>query len=299
MAQFPDAKIFAEREELQKEEEELKCTLRVFTVIQHCENCKGSFWERLYDIKRKELAEKVAALDRKELEHLRQRAMVLEGKVAKQTASIETNRTIRGSPHEVVQTGILSDKTHTEADYCETAETPLHVHVVGIPAVETMEERPFICSKCTKEKADPSLKQAGISPSANVIPQVPSQRPEAHEKPRTVPQKDDSMAHTKRDIKSSEPPRTKTGPSPVSNADLESLFAENNAKDEEMGQIKQAKDALKSRERELEARGKERKKRVQELNAPKPDQIGSIASGILLGSALAFGATMLMSMCQK
>lgn len=257
--------MFAEREELQKEEEELKRTSRASTVIQNCEKCKGSFRVRRYDIKRKELAENVEALDKKELEHLRQRAMVLEGKVVKQTASIETNWTTRGS----------------------------------IPAVEIIEERPFICSKCTKEKADPPLKQAGISPSANVIPQVPSQRLEAHEKPRTVPQKDDSMAHTKRDIKSSEPPRTKTGPSPVSNADIESLFEENNAKIEEMGQIKQAQEALKSRERESEARDKERKKRVQELNAPKPDQIGSIASGMLLGSALAFGATMVMSMCQK
>ena len=88
---------------------------------------------------------------------------------------------------------------------------------------------------------------------------------------------------------------TKRAPSTASNVVLESLSAENDATNEEMSQIKRAKEALKSREKELKAQGKDWKKRMQELNTPKSDQITPIASGMLLGSVLAFGVSMMVS----
>ena len=66
---------------------------------------------------------------------------------------------------------------------------------------------------------------------------------------------------------------------------LETLSAERDATSEEMNQIKQAKEALTSREKGLEAESKDRKKRIQELNAPKSDPIWPM----LFGSALTFG----------
>ena len=73
-AQLPDGKIFAEREGLRKEEEKLN-------------QSPAPLRNQI-----KELAGKVKALDKKELEHLRQRAMVLEGKFETQEASIEKVR---------------------------------------------------------------------------------------------------------------------------------------------------------------------------------------------------------------
>lgn len=65
---------------------------------------------------------------------------------------------------------------------------------------------------------------------------------------------------------------------------LETLSAEKDATNEEICRIKQAKEALTSREKELEAKSKDRKRRIQQLNAPKSDPIWPV----LLGSALAF-----------
>lgn len=73
-AQLPDGKIFAEREYLRNEEQKLK-------------QCPAP--QRKQE---KELAEKIKALDKKELEHLRERAMVLEGKLETEEASIEEVR---------------------------------------------------------------------------------------------------------------------------------------------------------------------------------------------------------------
>ena len=68
--------------------------------------------------------------------------------------------------------------------------------------------------------------------------------------------------------------------------------AENDAANEEMRLIKQAKAALKKRGRELEIRRKELRKRVQEPDAAKSGQIVPIASAVFAGSALAFGIMM-------
>ena len=222
--------------------------------------------------------------------------MVLEGKLQTRKASIETDRA-RESQRESVNAGILPDKTHTERVdglSSETAELRLHGPSVGIPSLGIKEEYLFRCPDCG-EKADPSVRQAEMLPSANVVPQVPSQGLEMNETPRNLPHQDDSMTHTKADTKLTAPPTTMRGPSPASNIVLESLSAENDATNEEMCQIKRVKEALKSRERELEAQGKDRKKRIQELNAPKSDQISHMASGMLLGSALTFGVKWMMS----
>ncbi|CAD6583171.1 MAG: hypothetical protein ASARMPRED_001249 [Alectoria sarmentosa] len=176
-AQLPDGKIFAKREYLRKEEEKL------------------NDFPSPIPKQEKELAEKIKALDKKELAHLRQRVMVLEGKLETQEASIETVRA-RESPHEAVNTGSLPDETHTKT-------------------VDDLD-------------SDPNL-----------------------------------------------------------------LFV-----NEEMGLIKRAIEALKSRERELEAQVKDGKKRIQELNAPKSNHVSSIAC-MLLGSALAFGVTMVMSVARQ
>ncbi|KAF6232425.1 hypothetical protein HO173_009304 [Letharia columbiana] len=276
-AQLPDGKIFTDREGLRKEEEELKQITETFMVFHPCGKCDGEFNVH-HDIlrnKRKELAEKVEGLDRKELEHVRQRAMVLEGKLKRQKASIEMDRA-RESPREAVKAGILPDETYTETVDGLYSETP----------------------SCSGEKADPPMEQAEMFPSANLVAQVPSQGPEMNETPRTVRHRENSMAHTKPDTRTTGPPRMKTGSSPASHVVLRSLSADYDAACEEMGQIKRAKEALETRERELEAQDNDRKERVQELNAPKSDQMSSIASGMLLGSALAFGVTMMMSVVE-
>ena len=86
---LPDAKIFAEREGLRKEEEKLGNTVPTAfepgAKSQPCGKCV------LRDQK-KELAEKLEALDMEELKHLRQRAKVLEGKLDKKKVSIKTDR---------------------------------------------------------------------------------------------------------------------------------------------------------------------------------------------------------------
>lgn len=277
-AQLPDGKIFTDREGLRKEEEELRQITEIFMVFQPCGKCDGVFNMENHDIlrnRRKELAEKVEGLDRKELEHVRQRAMVLEGKLKRQKASIEMDRA-RESSREAVKAGILPVETYTETVDGLYSETP----------------------SCSGEKADPPMEQAEMFPSANLVAQVPSQGPEMNETPRTVRHRENSMAHTKPDTRTTGPPRMKTGSSPASHVVLKSLSADYDAACEEMGQIKRAKEALETRERELEAQDNDRKERVQELTAPKSDQMSSIASGMLLGSALAFGVTVMMSVVE-
>ncbi|CAF9941659.1 hypothetical protein IMSHALPRED_002838 [Imshaugia aleurites] len=287
-AQIPNGKIFTEREALRKEEEGLKLMKRLLVPYGSCRcNVRQDYLPK----REKELAEKVEKLDRKEWEHLRQRAMVLERKLKAQNASIETEKAPE-SPREAVHGEILPDEMHTEklGLYSEQADLLRSGPLFGIE-----EEEPLQRPKCGEEKVDPPIRQVQMIPSTKVVPQVPSQGIEVNETPKTEPHHDDSMAHTKPDSTNTGPPRTKPEPSPAPNQILESLSADNDAAKEEMGQIKRAKEALKSRERELEAQAKDRKKRTQELNAPKPERIWSIASGMLLGSVLAFGVTMMMS----
>lgn len=291
-AQIPDGKIFTERESLRKEEERLKQSPEFLTVLRHCAKCDSMFRVRHHILRdqKKELAEKIEALDKEELEHLRKRAMVLERRLGRQKRSIETD-VVRESLLEDVNGWMVQDKTHTKMVEASHSELPCILLPGPFPRIE---EGPCVCPNCSGGNANPAMRQSEKSPSANVVPQVPSQGLKVNETPRTVPHQDDSTAHTKPDTETTGLPRTKTRPSPASNAILESLIADDDATNEEIGQIQRAKEALKSRERELEAQGKERKKRMQELNAPKSDQTWPIARGMVFGSALAFGVTMMI-----
>ena len=112
----------------------------------------------------------------------------------------------------------------------------------------------------------------------------------------SVPHENDPMTHAKPDTETTGPLITKLGPGPEFNVFLETLSAENDAAKDEIDQITRTKGALRSREKELEAQAKDRKKRVHEFNAPKSGRISSFASSMLLGSALTLGAvTMIMS----
>lgn len=284
-AQLPDCKTFFKREALQKEENNLKSP--------------NNMWVRLDPVyrqkKEKELAEKVETLDKEELEHLRQRAMVLERKLKTQNASIETEDA-REHPRGAVNAEISPDKAYArklEGLYLETADPHPRDPLLG-----RKEKGPLGCPEypyCSGVNADPPKRQAEVFPSTKVVPQDPNQVIGMNEMPRTVPHEDDSMTHARPDTKPIGPSMTKAGRGPASNVVLESLSADNNAAKDEMGQIRLAKKALEGRKKELEAQAKDRKKLIQELNASKSGGISSIASGMLLGSALAFGVTMIRS----
>ena len=184
-AQLPDSEIFTERESLRKKQEKLRSNDE--SVILH--NHDG------LQKQAKRLAEEAETLNRKYLDHVRQRAMVIERKLKKQKASIETVNALKHL-HEAVIAGLFLDKPYAR-------------------------------------------KVGGLC--------------------------------------------------------LETLSADKDAAKDEMGQIRRMKEALQSREKELEVEAMDRKKRIQELNAPKSEPISSIASKMLLGSAVAFGATMIMS----
>ena len=84
--QLPDAKILAEREKLRKEEEQLnKRSASYPKCVKRCSECDE--WRENLRKQRKGLAGKVEALDKRELEHLRQRTKVLEWRRETQTGS--------------------------------------------------------------------------------------------------------------------------------------------------------------------------------------------------------------------
>ena len=276
-AQLPDCKFFIEREALRKEEEKLKSM----------DDDKVLRWAYGLQEKEKELAEKVETLDRKELEHLRQRAMLFESKLKTQNVSIEAVNA-RERPHGAVNAGVSADKTYARKVgglYLETADLQPRDPLLGI------EERgPLGCSgwpNYSGAQADSPMRQAEVFPSAKVVPQDSNRVVEVYKIFRTAPYEDDSMAHAKLD--------TETIGSRMTNAVLESLSADNDAAMDKMGQIRRVKEALKSREKELEAQVKDRKKRIQELSAPTSEGTSSIASRLVLGSALGFGITIIMS----
>ena len=184
-AQPPDCEIFTERESLRKKQEKLRSMDECIVHQNHDGRQKQA----------KGLAEEAETLGRKELDHLRQRAMVLKKKLKTQNASIETVNA-RKRLYEAVIAGILLDKTYARevGDVC-----------------------------------------------------------------------------------------------------LETLSADNDAAKDEIGQLRRVKEALQSRLKVLEVEAMDRMKRLQELNAPKSEPISSVGSKMLLGSALAFGATMIMS----
>ena len=99
--QLPDGKLFTAREGLREEEKQLNKTPKEPFSINVCKEC-----HRYYDMghakqqkQRRTLAGKSEALDKEELEHLRQRVRVLEGKLETQKTSIETDLAECGSCH--------------------------------------------------------------------------------------------------------------------------------------------------------------------------------------------------------
>ena len=184
-AQLPDCEIITERESVRKKQEELRSNDESIILHNHDDLQKQA----------KRLAEDAETLNRKYLDHVRQRAMVIERKLKKQNASIETVNALKHL-HEAVIAGLFPDKPYAR-------------------------------------------KVGGLC--------------------------------------------------------LETLSADKDAAKDEMGQIRRMKEALQSREKELEVEAMDRKKRIQKLNAPKSEPISSVPSKMLLGSAVAFGVTMLMS----
>ena len=219
-AQLPDYEFFKDREALRKEQKELKS--------------KDDMSSWPYDPQelRKELAEKVEKLDRKELKHLRRRAKVIESRLERQSVPVETVNAREG-PHKAVDAGVLPDKTHPR---------------------------------------------------------------KGHQISRTLPHENDAKTRAKPDTETTGPLITKPGPGPEFNLVLESLSAENDAAKDKLGRIRLAKEVLKSREKELEAQVKDRKKRIQEFHAPKSEGSSSFASSMLLGSALTIGVTIGVTM---
>ena len=84
-ARIPGGRIFAERIELWKEEEVIKKGISMMSP--------GGSGEPELQQRKKKLEEKNEALDKEELEHLRQRARVLEGKLESRKASVENMMT--------------------------------------------------------------------------------------------------------------------------------------------------------------------------------------------------------------
>lgn len=283
-AQLPDYEIFTEREALREKQEHLRS-------LYYSPNPKvlASLPEQ-----EKRLAEELEMLDRKAVEHLRQRAMMLERKLKPPNASTDTDHA-RESPR-----GVVNAQMFCEGDartfgglYLETADLQPTDYFL-----EREEKRPSECPgcpDCSLEKADPPTRQAEMVP-AKIVPQDPKQVIEVCEILMTVMHEDDSTSHAQPDPETIRPPMTETGPGPAPNAVLESLSADTDAAKDEMDQIRRTQQALKSREKELEAQAKDRKKRIQELNTPKSGGISSVASNVVLGSALGFGFMMIMSM---
>ena len=101
--QVPEASFLIEKEALRKEEENLNRNPGRFTGSHHCGKCKCTFDVR-HDVSRErrmKLAEKKEALGMKEMEHLKQRKIVLEKDLETQRKSAETD-TAEETPFEDV-----------------------------------------------------------------------------------------------------------------------------------------------------------------------------------------------------
>lgn len=306
----------AEREALRKEEEALKHHPRNIQKCHHCRKCDCLFHVR-HDMSRKErmeLAEKVDALDTKELERLKQRATTLEEDIETQRKSIETDKAEETPPEDVTAIEFPSHPSDMVRHYLlreegETAyECPIcsgevadprarkakitpSTNVVPRVANQALDAHKMPNSPPPQDKSThiKPTRKANISPSANIVPQVTNQELDSSKIPKPPPPQDRSTPPTKPDTTPSNPPKPNTGPTPAPAATPETLSAERDATNEEMDQIKRAREALASREKSLEAKSKEQKKHMQELNAPKADQTWPVVQGMLFGSALAFG----------
>ena len=106
-AQLPDCEIFNEREALRQRQEKLKSKENQMVFL-----WPYNRWE-LPDLRElaKELVENVETLDRKELEHLQQRANELKSRLETQNVSVETVNA-QELTRKAVNAGILPDKTY-------------------------------------------------------------------------------------------------------------------------------------------------------------------------------------------
>ena len=245
MDRLPAADMFAQKEALQKEEEEMKKPPTAM-VHRHCGECGCEYSVKCNTVWRgeKELDEKKDAAAKQELIYHRQCIRELEKGLETRRASAESDR-------------------HGKVALEMVAGDELFSWV-------WVEKKPFACPDCKANKAE------GLA---------------ANETPKSVPHRYDAKTHAG-------PPTEYTGlqltkPALLrasNNLALESLSADKDATKEEMSQINRAKEALKHREKELEIKDKERKKRIQQVNAPKSDQGWSVFKGMLVGSAIALGA---------
>ena len=225
-----------------------------------------------------DLGQKFMLLDEQELEILERRTIFLKKMLEAQKASGETD-SIGDSPQDAI----------------DPASLPADGGLLSLHGSRTVNEEPLEDTECDEDIIDPSTKQAETLPSADVAQQDTHQRIEVDDTSDSVPPQDDSVSSTIRHTKMTGPSRMKTKPDTHSSVLFESLSAEKDATNEEMSQIKRAKEALHSRERELEAQSKERKKGIQELNAPKSEPMWPTLSGAILGSALSAGVMMIIS----
>lgn len=275
-AQHREATFLNKREALRREEEALKHNPRTFMGRYPCGKSKCTIEVRHDESrkKRREIAGKIEALDMKELEDLKRRVVVLQHNIETRRKSMETDKADETPLGEVLathfRTQILDGLYYTYV--CEEEE-----------------ETTIECPLCTREEADPRTRKANMSLSVNIVPQIANQALDADQISKSLPLQDKCTSYTKPDTNSSKTPITNTRQTSASTVVLETLSAERCATKEEMSQIKQAKEALTSREKELETKTNDRKKRIQELNAPKSDQTWPVVQGMLFGSALAIG----------
>ena len=295
---LPHAKILAEREALDFEEGWLEFCYGQDEVT-HCKYCGEC--RRLYNLHndtlgkvKKALAEKEEALDKRELEQLRQRTMALEEKQERQKTSVD--ETDRETSLETIDAGALPvglrpvtcpscRERMNEGSSRGTIQPSSRNFRVLIPGVA------HPATRIEKEPHGPP-QHASTAASASVEPHVPTEAPETNGTLKSVPHPhDDATSHTKPDTNPTgpdanptNPPTTKKAPpTPAPSTPLPSLSADQNATDSELSLIKRAHEALEDRERALKARCKDQKKRIQALSAPE------VWSVVLLGSALALG----------
>ena len=319
MAQVPEAATYMEREVLRKEEERLNQST---PAHQRCMQCNERFlvdndWD-----KRVELTENIQALDTREWEQVTRRAMALGGTVEREP-SIE-----KEMPQKIP---IYSQIDHSARDYASPT-IPLIMVPADTTDVRPPFKCPKCCGFETKplieetdmqpilRPAESSMNAAETRPVSNVVTENTDRLLEENETPKSspssgrldrkpkgaiplttgsgtrpedrVPEQNRLNLRPKPAARASGPPETTTAPTPASESRLEDLAAEMHSSNEETRMIGLAKEALRSRERELLARGKERKRRIQEVNRPRSENIWPVAKGMLVGSALAVVAVM-------
>ncbi len=297
--------MYFEKELLRKEEERLDHSA---PAHQHCMQCNGCFrvdndWD-----KRVELTENIQALDSREWEQVTRRAMALGG-------TVEREASVKKEMPQIIPicSQINSFLCNHTIPSITTSERPFKCpKCCGFepkPLIEDAEAQPI------PRPAESSINAAETRPVGEVVIEGADRLLEGNETPKSIPSssRPDSKAkgltpftthsqtrpedripkqntlnlRPKPAARATAPPDTTTAPTTASESRLEHLAAEMHASNEETRMIGLAKEALRSRERELLARGKERKRRIQEVNRARLENIWPVMKGMLVGSALA------------